>query len=276
MKKFSVPYFLWLVVFVVLPIILVTMMAFTTGDMVEFSTFEFSMENFRRFFDTTYMQILSNSVILAFISTVLCFLIGYPCAYIITKQRPKTKNLLILLFVIPMWMNFLLRTYAWLTLLGNNGIINQALGLIGLGPVNIIYNNSAVLLGMVYNFIPFMVLPIYTVLEKLDKSLIEAAKDLGANDRNVFTRVVFPLSLPGVFSGIIMVFIPAVSTFVISSLLGGNKSMLIGNVIEQQFRFTGDWHFGAAISFVLMVLMLIAMVATSKFSSDKEGNTGLW
>lgn len=276
MKKFSVPYFLWLVVFVVLPIILVTMMAFTTGDMVEFSTFEFSMENFRRFFDTTYMQILSNSVILAFISTVLCFLIGYPCAYIITKQRPKTKNLLILLFVIPMWMNFLLRTYAWLTLLGNNGIINQALGLIGLGPVNIIYNNSAVLLGMVYNFIPFIVLPIYTVLEKLDKSLIEAAKDLGANDRNVFTRVVFPLSLPGVFSGIIMVFIPAVSTFVISSLLGGNKSMLIGNVIEQQFRFTGDWHFGAAISFVLMVLMLIAMVATSKFSSDKEGNTGLW
>lgn len=276
MKKFSVPYFLWLVVFVVLPIILVTMMAFTTGDMVEFSTFEFSMENFRRFFDTTYMLILSNSVILAFISTVLCFLIGYPCAYIITKQRPKTKNLLILLFVIPMWMNFLLRTYAWLTLLGNNGIINQALGLIGLGPVNIIYNNSAVLLGMVYNFIPFMVLPIYTVLEKLDKSLIEAAKDLGANDRNVFTRVVFPLSLPGVFSGIIMVFIPAVSTFVISSLLGGNKSMLIGNVIEQQFRFTGDWHFGAAISFVLMVLMLIAMVATSKFSSDKEGNTGLW
>ncbi len=276
MKKFSVPYFLWLVVFVVLPIILVVMMAFTTGDMVDFSTFEFSMENFRRFFDTTYLQILSNSVVLAFISTLLCFFIGYPCAYIITKQKAKTKNLLILLFVIPMWMNFLLRTYAWLTLLGNNGIINQALGMLGLGPVNIIYNNSAVLLGMVYNFIPFMVLPIYTVLEKLDKSLIEAAKDLGANDRNVFRKVVFPLSLPGVFSGVIMVFIPAVSTFVISSLLGGNKSMLIGNVIEQQFRFTGDWHFGAAISFVLMVLMLIAMVTTSKFSSDKEGSGGLW
>lgn len=270
MKKFSLPYLFWLFLFVVFPIFLIIILSFTTGDMLDFSTFEFSTLNFERFFTKTYILIFAESIWLAFISTVLCFFIGYPCAYIISRQPNKIKNNLILLFVIPMWMNFLLRTYAWLTLLGNKGIINRFLGIIGLGPVDMLYNETAVLLGMIYNFLPFMVLPIYTVLEKTDKTLIEAAKDLGANDFLVFTRVTFPLSIPGVITGIIMVFIPAASTFVISSLLGGNKTMLIGNIIEQQFRFTGDWHFGAALSMVLMVLMLIVMTKISDKNSDER------
>lgn len=276
MRKYSVPYFFWLILFVVFPSILIGLMAFTEGDMVDFSTFSFSLNNFIRFFDSSYIRILIDSVLLSFISTLLCFIIGYPAAFIISKMPDKRQGMLILLFVIPMWMNFLLRTYAWLTLLGDNGIINQFFGFFGLGPFDIIYNNKAVLLGMVYNFLPFMVLPIYTVLSKMDHSLIEAARDLGANERQILTKVIFPLSLPGVSSGVIMVFIPALSTFVIPSLLGGNKSMLIGNVIEQQFRFTGDWHFGAAISFILMALMIIWMVFSSKFNIAKEGDGGLW
>lgn len=276
MRKYSVPYFFWLILFVVFPSILIGLMAFTEGDMVDFSTFSFSLNNFIRFFDSSYIRILIDSVLLSFISALLCFIIGYPAAFIISKMPDKRQGMLILLFVIPMWMNFLLRTYAWLTLLGDNGIINQFFGFFGLGPFDIIYNNKAVLLGMVYNFLPFMVLPIYTVLSKMDHSLIEAARDLGANERQILTKVIFPLSLPGVSSGVIMVFIPALSTFVIPSLLGGNKSMLIGNVIEQQFRFTGDWHFGAAISFILMALMIIWMVFSSKFNIAKEGDGGLW
>lgn len=276
MRKYSVPYFFWLILFVVFPSILIGLMAFTEGDMVDFSTFSFSLNNFIRFFDSSYIRILIDSVLLSFISTLLCFIIGYPAAFIISKMPDKRQGMLILLFVIPMWMNFLLRTYAWLTLLGDNGIINQFFGFFGLGPFDIIYNNKAVLLGMVYNFLPFMVLPIYTVLSKMDHSLIEAARDLGASERQILTKVIFPLSLPGVSSGVIMVFIPALSTFVIPSLLGGNKSMLIGNVIEQQFRFTGDWHFGAAISFILMALMIIWMVFSSKFNIAKEGDGGLW
>lgn len=276
MRKYSVPYFFWLILFVVFPSILIGLMAFTEGDMVDFSTFSFSLNNFIRFFDSSYIRILIDSVLLSFISTLLCFIIGYPAAFIISKMPDKRQGMLILLFVIPMWMNFLLRTYAWLTLLGDNGIINQFFGFFGIGPFDIIYNNKAVLLGMVYNFLPFMVLPIYTVLSKMDHSLIEAARDLGASERQILTKVIFPLSLPGVSSGVIMVFIPALSTFVIPSLLGGNKSMLIGNVIEQQFRFTGDWHFGAAISFILMALMIIWMVFSSKFNIAKEGDGGLW
>lgn len=276
MRKYSLPYFFWLILFVVFPMVLIGIMAFTTGDMLDFSTFSFSVENFQRFFESTYLRILINSILLAILSTIFCFVIGYPTAYIISRSRESVQGILILLFVIPMWMNFLLRTYAWLTLLGNNGLINQFFGIFGLGPFDIIYNNKAVLIGMIYNFLPFMVLPIYTVLSKMDNSLIEAAKDLGANDREVFKKVIFPLSLPGVSSGVTMVFIPALSTFVISSLLGGNKSMLIGNVIEQQFRFTGDWHFGAAISFVLMLIMLVIMMFSAKSGIVKEGETGLW
>lgn len=276
MKKYSIPYFFWLLIFVVMPLVLITLMGFSQGDMMNISTFTFSLDNFVRFFEKTYLSILKNSLALAAVSTVLCFIIGYPAAFIISRQREKLQNILILLFVIPMWMNFLLRTYAWLSLLGNNGLINKFFGLIGLGPFDIIYNNKAILLGMVYNFLPYMVLPIYTVLNKMDNSLVEAARDLGASEREVFTKVIFPLSLAGVGSGVIMVFIPALSTFVISSLLGGNKAMLIGNVIEQQFRFTGDWHFGSAISMILVFLMFIWIIVSSKLNIDRESEGGLW
>lgn len=276
MKKYSIPYFFWLLIFVLMPLALITLMAFSQGDMMNISTFTFSLDNFVRFFEKTYLSILKNSLVLAAVSTVLCFIIGYPAAFIISRQREKLQNILILLFVIPMWMNFLLRTYAWLSLLGSNGLINKFFGFFGLGPFDIIYNNKAILLGMVYNFLPYMVLPIYTVLNKMDHSLVEAARDLGASEREVFTKVIFPLSLAGVSSGVIMVFIPALSTFVISSLLGGNKAMLIGNVIEQQFRFTGDWHFGSAISMILVFLMFIWIIVSSKFNIDRESEGGLW
>jgi len=276
-RRYTFPYLLWLGIFIVVPFLLVLYYAFTTGDSQDLSTFSFSLENFKRFFTPVYIKVLIRSVNLALVSTVICLLLGYPIAYIISKEKPKTRSMLILLFVIPMWMNFLLRTYAWLTLLGNNGIINTIVVKLGFQPLDLLYNNTSVLLGMVYNFLPFMVLPIYSVLTKIDSRLIEAAEDLGANKIKTFRKVILPLSLPGVFTGISMVFIPAVSTFVISSLLGGNKTNLIGNLIEQQFRYTGDWHFGSTMSFILMIFIFITMALSSKFDKEKEGDSGgLW
>lgn len=276
-KKYSLPYGLWLLVFIVIPLILVAYYAFTTGDSQDFSTFQFSLENFKKFFTPIYTSVLIRSINLALVSTIVCLALGYPIAYMISKEKEKIRNLLILFFVIPMWMNFLLRTYAWLSLLGKNGIINIIVTKLGFQPLNLLYNDNAVLLGMVYNFLPFMVLPIFSVLVKLDNKLVEAAEDLGANKITTFIKVIFPLSLPGVITGISMVFIPAVSTFVISSLLGGNKSNLIGNLIEQQFRYTGDWHFGSAMSIILMIFILITMIFSSKFDKEKEGDGGgLW
>ncbi|NMA48235.1 MAG: ABC transporter permease [Tissierellia bacterium] len=276
-KNIGYPYFLWLGIFILIPLLLVAYFAFTTGDSQNFQTFSFSLDNFKRFFTPIYLNVLYKSVNLALISTIICLVIGYPLAYIISKEKPRIRNIMILLVVIPMWMNFLLRTYAWLTLLGKNGILSKALSFIGFNNVQLLYNDTTVLLGMVYNFLPFMILPIFSVLIKMDNRLLEAARDLGANKRMVFTKVVFPLSLPGVITGITMVFIPAVSTFVISSLLGGNKSTLIGNLIEQQFRYTNDWHFGSAMSIILMVFILISIAFSSKFDKDKESNRGgLW
>jgi len=277
MKKAAYPYVAWLVIFIVIPLLLIMYFAFTTGDSQNLTTFSFSFANFKRFFTPIYLKVLGRSVSLAFISTLLCLILGYPIAYMISKEKASKRNVKILLFVIPMWMNFLLRTYAWLTLLGRNGFINTVITKFGFKPLDLIYNDKAVLLGMVYNFLPFMVLPIYSVLVKMDKNLIEAAEDLGANKVKVFTKVIFPLSIPGIISGITMVFIPAVSTFIISSLLGGNKYNLIGNLIEQQFRWTGDWHFGSSMSIILMIFILITMAFTSKFDHDKEGGgRGLW
>jgi len=277
MKKAAYPYVAWLVIFIVIPLLLIMYFAFTTGDSQNLTTFSFSFANFKRFFTPIYLKVLGRSVSLAFISTLLCLILGYPIAYMISKEKASKRNVKILLFVIPMWMNFLLRTYAWLTLLGRNGFINTVITKFGFKPLDLIYNDKAVLLGMVYNFLPFMVLPIYSVLVKMDKNLIEAAEDLGANKVKVFSKVIFPLSIPGIISGITMVFIPAVSTFIISSLLGGNKYNLIGNLIEQQFRWTGDWHFGSSMSIILMIFILITMAFTSKFDHDKEGGgRGLW
>ncbi|NLC04785.1 MAG: ABC transporter permease [Tissierellia bacterium] len=277
-KRLAYPYVLWMGIFILIPLLLVVFFAITKGDSQNFSTFTFSIENLKRAFAPLYLKVLVRSVNLALISTIICLIIGYPMAYIISREKPKKRNIMVLMFVIPMWMNFLLRTYAWLTLLGKNGLINTFITKLGFAPLNLIYNDTAVLLGMVYNFLPFMVLPIFSILAKIDKGLIEAAEDLGSDKLTIFQRVIFPLSLPGVVTGITMVFIPAVSTFVISSLLGGNKYNLIGNVIEEQFRYTGDWHFGSSMSIILMIFILITMAATSKFDKGKEGEGGggLW
>src|SRR5690625_490838 len=193
-KKYAYPYILWLLIFILIPLILVLYYAFTVGDGQTFSEFVFSLDNFTRFFTPTYLKVLTRSIRLALISTIICLILGYPLAYIISKERVRRRNVMILSLVIPMWMNFLLRTYAWLTLLGRNGFINNLLAKLGLGPLNLMYNNKAVLLGMVYNFLPFMVLPIYSVLIKIEKSLIEAAEDLGAGRILIFRRVIFPLT----------------------------------------------------------------------------------
>ncbi|WMM23617.1 ABC transporter permease [Tissierella sp. MB52-C2] len=277
MKKAAYPYILWMAIFIVIPLFLILYFAFTTGDSQNFATFQFSIDNFKRFFTPMYLRVLGRSVNLAFVSTIICLILGYPMAYIISKAKTRKRNMMVLMLVIPMWMNFLLRTYAWLTLLGRNGFINFVITKIGFKPLELMYNDKAVLLGMVYNFLPFMVLPIYTVLIKIEKSLIEAAEDLGASKLEVFSKVVLPLSMPGIITGITMVFIPAVSTFVISALLGGNKYNLIGNLVEQQFRWTGDWHFGSSMSIILMIFILITMALTSRFDKEKEGGGGgLW
>ncbi len=273
MKKFSLIYLFWGLIFIVLPLFLI--LAHALNANTDLSDFVFTLDNFSRFFEPLYVKILITSLILAGLSTILCLIVGYPVAYIISKMSEKVRNNMILIFIIPMWMNFLLRTYAWLTLLGNKGLINKFIGLFGLGPWDLMYNSKAIMIGMVYNFLPFMVLPIYTVLLKMDQKLIEAAKDLGANDFEVFTKVILPLSLPGIYTGITMVFIPAISTFVVPNLLGGNNFYLIGNLIEKQFTFTGDWGFGSAISMVLIVIMLLILLVPKLFNKRiKTGDMG--
>ena len=210
------PYIVWSTLFIVIPLIIIVFFSFTQETA---SGYSFTLENFKRVLNSQYVSVFRRSLVLAFQSTVLCLILGYPVAYLISKMKSNRRNILIMLFIVPMWMNFLLRTYAWLPILGKNGVINNFLSAIGLNTINILYTDAAVLLGMVYNFLPFMILPIYTVLIKMDNSLIDAAADLGANKRQIFTRVIFPLSMPGVITGITMVFMPAVSTFVISRLL---------------------------------------------------------
>lgn len=272
MKKYSYMYFMWSLVFIVFPLFLILVYAFNSNSGMSLEGYGITFDNFRRVFEPLYIKIFFVSILLAIASTVLCVLIGYPVAYFISRMKDKWRNSLMLLFVVPMWMNFLLRTYAWLTLLGNNGLINKFLGLFGIAPLNLMYNMSAIMLGMVYNFLPFMVLPIYSTLVKMDNSLIEAARDLGATNSQIFKKVILPLSLPGVYTGITMVFIPAISTFVIPDLLGGNRFYLIGNLIEKQFTFTGDWAFGSAISIVLIAIMFILLLLQNLF--EKKEATG--
>lgn len=276
MKKYSYMYFMWSLVFIVFPIILVLVYSFNSSSGMSLANFSPTFDNFRRVFEPLYIKIFLVSILLAIGSTLLCIVVGYPVAYYISRMSDKWRNSLMLLFVVPMWMNFLLRTYAWLTLLGNNGLINKFLGLFGIAPLNLMYNINAIMLGMVYNFLPFMVLPIYSTLVKMDKSLIEAAKDLGATNAQIFKKVIFPLSLPGVYTGITMVFIPAISTFVIPDLLGGNRFYLIGNLIEKQFTFTGDWAFGSAISIVLILIMFVIMILQNLFEDNTEEGGIKW
>lgn len=274
MKRWSAaPYIIWSAIFVVIPLLLVLFFSLVS---TEGGGYRITLEHFGRFMEPIYLSVFFRSVKLAVLSTLLCILIGYPAALLLSKAEPRIRNTLVLLFILPMWMNFLLRTYAWMAILGKNGFVNNLLELLHLPAMSLLYNESAVLLGMVYNFLPFMVLPIYTVLIKMDSALLEAAEDLGADSWTRFMRVILPLSLPGVLSGITMVFMPAVSTFVISSLLGGGQYMLIGNLVEQQFLVVGDWQFGSAISMVMMIMILLSMWVLSRFEATEEGGTGLW
>ncbi|MDJ8932281.1 ABC transporter permease [Clostridium perfringens] len=268
------PYIVWSAIFIVIPLLLIVFFSFTSK--VD-GRFVFSFENFQRLFEPIYFTVFIRSIWLAVLSTVSCLILGYPIAYIISKLPIKRRNMLILLFILPMWMNFLLRTYAWMAILGRDGLINTLLGYIGIGPIKMLYTDGAILLGMVYNFLPFMVIPIYTVLIKIDKNLVNAAYDLGANKAQAFRKIILPLSIPGIISGITMVFMPAVSNFVIPSLLGGGKYMLVGNLIEQQFTTIGNWNFGSALSIFMMILILISMAFMSKYEKNgKEGGKQLW
>lgn len=265
------PYIVWSTLFIVIPLIIIVFFSFTQETA---SGYSFTLENFKRVLNSQYVSVFRRSLVLAFQSTVLCLILGYPVAYFISKMKSNRRNILIMLFIVPMWMNFLLRTYAWLPILGKNGVINNFLSAIGLNTINILYTDAAVLLGMVYNFLPFMILPIYTVLIKMDNSLIDAAADLGANKRQIFTRIIFPLSMPGVITGITMVFMPAVSTFVISRLLGGGQYMLLGNLIETQFTTMGDWNFGSALAIFMMIIILISMTIMNKFEGTESMEGG--
>lgn len=274
---YAVPYCVYAAIFIAIPLLLVFYYAFTkTGDN---GNVTFTLENFSKFFDfdQPYLGSFIKSLKIAFISTAVCLLLGYPMAYILTTLPEKWRNMLSMLFMLPMWMNFLLRTYAWMTLLEDTGVINSLLAAAGLPSLNIMYTESAIVLGTVYNFLPFMILPIYNTLMKIDKPVLEAAGDLGANWFQRMLRVVLPLSVPGVLSGISMVFMPAMTTFVISKLLG-DGSLLYGDIIERQFKVTMDWGFGSALSVVLIIIMIVTMGIISKSSSDEKegGGGGLW
>ena len=266
--RLAYPYALWSVIFIVVPLLLIVYYSFTrkTDD----GGILFTLENYRQAFDPLFLKVFTRSFVLAGIATFLCVIIGYPVAYIISKAKISRRDSLILLFILPMWMNFLLRTYAWIAILGKNGLLNSLLGFFGLTPNSILYTSAAVLLGMIYNFLPYMVLPIYTSLQKLDEDLVNAARDLGANTVTVFRKVIFPLSIPGVMSGVTMVFMPCVTTFAISRLLGGGKTMLVGDLIEQQFTTVGDWNLGSSISMVMMVIILISMAFMNKIDKDER------
>ncbi len=263
------PYMCWAAVFTLVPMFLIVYYGFSVVN--ENGEIVFSLANYKEFFQSEiYMAALWRSLWFSAVATIICLIIGYPVAYILARSDFKNKSFLLSILVVPMWMNLLLRTYAWMMLLDNNGLINSLLSLIGIGNIKMLYNEQAIIFGMVYNFLPFMILPIHSVLVKLDKHAIEAAQDLGANRKEVFKRVIFPLSIPGVVSGITMVFMPAVTTFAISDILSGKKISLMGNLIENQFVRQDNWHLGAAISIVLIIIILASMFVTSKYEKDDE------
>ena len=263
------PYGIWALLFIVVPLIFVAYYAFTDNS------YHFTLENLARFFTArsangtyTYLLIFWRSLKLAFISTLICLLMGYPIAYILSRASAQTQKVLITLIMIPMWMNFLIRTYAWMTILQDTGILNSFLQALGLRPLKMIGTEGAVVVGMVYDYFPYMILPIYSVMAKMDLKLEEAARDLGCNSWGVLRRVIFPLSLPGVISGITMVLIPSISTFYISQKLGNGKFYLIGDTIEGQY-VANNLHFAAAIAFILMVILLVGMALMQRYANRK-------
>ncbi|MDD6202981.1 MAG: ABC transporter permease [Lachnospiraceae bacterium] len=259
------PFIIWSIAFIVLPLCMVFYYGLTD------KTGAFTLDNIISIATAEHSKALWLSLLLSFISTVICLLLGYPLASILAKLGKNKNSLIVFIFILPMWMNFLLRTLAWQTLLEKTGVINSVLQFLHLPTLNIINTAYAIVLGMVYNFLPFMVLPLYNSLTKIDPNVINAARDLGANGLQTFIRITLPLSIPGIISGITMVFVPALTTFVISSLLGGSKILLIGNVIEQQFTQASNWNLGSGLSIVLMLFIIINMVVTSLFDKDGEG-----
>lgn len=259
----SVPYLLWMAIFTIIPMLLIVFFAFTNADG------EFTIENISAV--GRYTDVIMKSIWLAALATVVCLVLSYPLAYIISRRSTRQQNVSIMLIMLPMWMSFLLRTFAWMTLLEKTGVINRLLGLIGLGPFEMINTSGAVVLGMVYNYLPFMILPLHSVMVKIDQSVIEAAQDLGASPIHVFFKVVLPLSVPGISSGITMVFVPSVSTFIISRMLGGGSNLMIGDLIDMQFLGNAyNPHLGSAISIVLMVIILLCMSIMNQFDDDVD------
>ncbi|MBE5966913.1 MAG: ABC transporter permease [Lachnospiraceae bacterium] len=265
MKLLSFPYILWMAGFIIIPLLMI--LYYGVHDKYNQITFE----NIAFITDPINQKSLLLALELSVVSTVICLLLAYPLAMILRKSHKNSNSFIILIMILPMWMNFLLRTIAWQNILEKTGILNSILTFLHLPTMNIINTPTAIILGMVYNFLPFMILPIYNVLAKLDQDVINAARDLGANSFQTFGKIILPLSIPGVISGITMVFVPALTTFVISTILGGSKIVLIGNVIEQQFRL-GNWHTGSGLSLVLMIFILLSMAILSKYDKESEGS----
>lgn len=268
MKWLSSPYLIWMIGFIIVPLIMVVYYGLTTKES------SVTLDNLALITDPVNLKALILALELSVVSTVICLVLAYPLALILNNTNMKSNSFTVLIIILPMWMNFLLRTIAWQNILEKSGVLNSILSFLHLPAINIINTPAAIILGMVYNFLPFMVLPIYNVLIKIDKDVVNAARDLGANGIQTFFKIILPLSIPGVISGITMVFVPSLTTFVISTILGGSKIVLIGNVIEQQFRL-GNWHTGSGLSLVLMVFILISMAVLSKYDKDKEG-ANLW
>ncbi len=262
----SAPYLVWAAIFILVPLGMVFYYGLTD------KTGAFTIANVAAIMGAEHAKALWLSIGLSVVSTLICFLLAYPLAMILANMNVNQHSFIVLVFILPMWMNFLLRTLAWQTLLEKNGVLNQILGFFHLPPLNLINTPAAIILGMVYNFLPFMVLPIYNALVKIDPSVVNAARDLGANGIQTFLKITFPLTIPGIISGITMVFVPALTTFVISKLLGGSKILLIGNVIEEEFTQAGNWHLGSGLSIVLMIFIIFNMVISAIFDKNGEGS----
>lgn len=269
-KKLVNPYILWSFLLIVVPLLLIVLYSVTKGSN-SLVNIQFTLEHFEKIFEPVYLNVFLKSLKLGLITTGICLITGYPMAYIISKTSEGVQNILILMVTIPMWINTLLRTYAWISLLSDNGLINSLLNLLGINPVTMMYTDFSVIMGLVCDLMPFMVIPIHTSLTKMDYSMVEAAYDLGANKFQTFTKVILKLSLPGVINGVTMVFLLSISTFVIPKLLGGAQYTLIGNLIEQQFISVGDWNFGSAISLILAVVIIVLMRFMNRIDPDEKG-----
>ena len=259
------PYLFWSISFVVIPLLVVFYYAMTNDEG------SITFANLAQITTQENLKALGMSLLLSFVSTAICLLLAYPLAMILSSKNVNQSSFIVLIFILPMWMNFLLRTLAWQTLLEKNGVINNILHFLHLPEQSLINTPGAIVLGMVYNFLPFMILPIYNVLAKIDRDVLYAARDLGANNMQTFFKIILPLSVPGVISGITMVFVPSLTTFVISDLLGGSKILLIGNVIEQEFKQGSNWHTGSGLSLVLMIFIIASMALIAKYDKNGEG-----